>query len=143
MNSADRGISLLDVALRRRFAFLEVQPDYNVLEELNLYGIRIDKLLKAINDRIIHSKGSKDYQIGHSYFLELKEALSNGNEDDALQKLIRIWYNRILPLLQDYYYSRWDELDMPEFIDGTGQINFELMKSPERFIEALRGILGE
>lgn len=32
---------------------------------------------------------------------------------------------------------------MPEFIDGTGQINFELMKSPERFIEALRGILGE
>jgi len=138
MNSADRGISLLDVALRRRFAFLEVQPDYHVLEGLEIHGIRIDRLLQAINNKIIQSKGSKDYQIGHAYFLELKSALSEGDKDQALKKFTMMWYHRILPLLQEYYYMRWDELGMKEFIDDTGMINWELMSSEEKFIDALK-----
>lgn len=141
MNSADRGISLLDVAIRRRFAFLEVQPDHRTLDGLEIHGIRIDKLLLAINKKIIQSKGSKDYQIGHSYFLELKSILSKGNNDQALQKLMIIWYHRILPLLQEYYYMRWDELGMREFIDDTGMINWELMSSPQKFIDALKRLI--
>jgi 5-methylcytosine-specific restriction protein B len=92
MNTADRSIALLDIALRRRFAFVEVLPDPSLLKPLN--GIDLTRLLKSLNQQIINTLG-RDYQIGHSYFLNL----------ETQADLEFTWYYRVIPLLQEYYYS--------------------------------------
>jgi 5-methylcytosine-specific restriction endonuclease McrBC GTP-binding regulatory subunit McrB len=129
MNTADRSIALIDIALRRRFAFYEMMPDYEVLfekllgqkvapEEEFSVGSKIDslkisnlltsddykrlsiKLLYELNQRIIKTL-DRDHQIGHSYFLRANKE----NEDFDIRTLRQIWYHDILPLLQEYYYN--------------------------------------
>ncbi len=115
MNTADRSIALMDVALRRRFAFLEIMPDMSVVENLvinklpddlkNLATKALD-VLKKINERI-RENYDRDHQIGHSYYLQLKNAKT---EDELESKLKYIWLYEILPLLQEYFYGSEDKL---------------------------------
>jgi hypothetical protein len=104
MNTADRSIALLDVALRRRFAFFELLPDPKllhgkVIESEDGDPLDLEKLLAALNQRISKELGA-DYQIGHSYFLKV-------NSPDALEFA---WNHQILPLLQEYFYSQPERL---------------------------------
>ena len=89
MNTADRSIQLLDSALRRRFKFEELLPDYNKIENVTAQNI-----LKKINARI-RSLLDKDHQIGHSYFIDAKDELDIFN---ALRDCI-------IPLLEEYFYN--------------------------------------
>src|SRR5690606_27912095 len=75
MNTADRSVEALDVALRRRFTFEYMPPDYT-LEQLTreIEGINLSTLLRAINERIIFLK-DEDHQIGHSYLLKVKNKI--------------------------------------------------------------------
>ena len=93
MNTSDRSIALLDIALRRRFTFIELKPDPELLKEKVIEGIRLDQLLIQLNKRITLLIG-RDYQIGHSYFMDV----------DTLEDLRFTWYHRIIPLLQEYFY---------------------------------------
>jgi len=97
MNTSDKSIVSLDTALRRRFWFKEMLPDYS-LEGLNkdIEGINLAKLLQKINNRIEYLI-DKDHLIGHSYFLK-----TNNVSDLKL-----VVYNEILPLLEEYFY--WEE----------------------------------
>lgn len=97
MNTADRSLVHLDAALRRRFDFEEMMPNYPLLKGLTVGNIEIDKVLKAINDRIC-ALLDREHQIGHSYFLKLKE-------NNSLQYLNYIFKNKIIPLLQEYFYE--------------------------------------
>ncbi len=115
MNTADRSIALMDVALRRRFAFLEIMPDMGVVENLvinnlldNLKDLATKALdaLKKVNERI-RENYDRDHQIGHSYYLQLKDATT---EDELESKLKYIWLYEILPLLQEYFYGSEDNL---------------------------------
>ena len=108
MNTADRSIALLDVALRRRFAFLEVEPQPEKVRGKNIEGIPLEELLKMLNLKIEALK-DRDHRIGHSYFRKVK----------SLEDLHFVWYNEILPLLQEYFYNDWDAL---EWILGKGFI---------------------
>ena len=65
MNTSDRSIALLDIALRRRFTFIELKPDPELLKEKVIEGIRLDQLLIQLNKRITLPIGH-DYQIGGS-----------------------------------------------------------------------------
>lgn len=89
MNSADKSISLIDVALRRRFEFVEQKPDAGLIENDTLKGV-----LTALNGRLADDLGSTDLLIGHSYFIGKKE-----------EDLPRILNNSIIPLLYEYYYD--------------------------------------
>jgi hypothetical protein len=107
MNTADRSAEALDTALRRRFVFIEMPPVYEDLNEVEIKDVSIDginqtlgKLLKTINDRIFALKG-KDYEIGHSYFMEIPK---NGSQVTAENVYTTINY-KILPLLQEYFYN--------------------------------------
>ena len=93
MNTSDRSIALLDIALRRRFTFIELKPDPELLKEKVIEGIRLDQLLIQLNKRITLLIG-RDYQIGHSYFMNIEN----------LEALRFTWYHRIIPLLQEYFY---------------------------------------
>ena len=106
MNTADRSIALLDIALRRRFTFLEIMPDYSIIE-FNVGGVNIDSLLEGLNITV-SALIDRDHQIGHSYFCDLADL----EEDLAKDKLYFIWYKKIIPLLQEYFYNDWEQLKL-------------------------------
>ena len=97
MNTVDKSIALIDVALRRRFEFIEMKPKYELLSS-DIEGINLEKMLEAINERISILK-NEHYQIGHSYFLEDK--ITNFSD------LKNVMTKNIIPLLQEYFYDDW------------------------------------
>ena len=98
MNTADRSIALLDTALRRRFDFEEMMPKPELLSE-NIEGVDLEQLLTQINDRI-KKDYDRDHQIGHSYLMGVKNK----------EQLERAYKNRILPLLNEYFYNDIDSV---------------------------------
>jgi MoxR-like ATPase len=111
MNTADRSIALLDVALRRRFAFLELLPDAELLDSIEISvaeedPLNLGKCLRKINQRIVELRGT-DYQIGHSYFLPIQKWNDN---DERLTCLDDIWNYQVLSLLKEYFYGQADLL---------------------------------
>lgn len=109
MNTADRSIEALDSALRRRFEFEEMLPQYPLIDEelddLEFEGFRLSEILKTINERIIILI-DRDHQIGHSYFLKLKGT-------DHLEKdLKQVFMNKFMPLLQEYFFSDYIKIAM-------------------------------
>jgi 5-methylcytosine-specific restriction protein B len=102
MNSADRSLTGIDIALRRRFQFIEMPPKPQRLEHINIEGIALTPLLEAMNKRIEVLLG-RDFCLGHAYFIGLK------NSDD-LTKLAQIFRYKILPLLQEYFFEDWQRI---------------------------------
>ncbi|PLX70479.1 MAG: ATP/GTP-binding protein [Denitrovibrio sp.] len=107
MNTADRSIALMDTALRRRFIFEEMMPKYDKLR-FKVIDIEIDKMLESINKRITYLY-DRDHQIGHAYFIKLKDIL---DEDHRYSELCSIFANKIIPLLQEYFYDDWSKIQI-------------------------------
>lgn len=102
MNTADRSLTSIDTALRRRFVFEEVKPDPLLLNGVIVDGIDIEKLMSTLNSRIALLL-SRDYQLGHSYFLPLKDSPS-------MELLEHIFERQIIPLLQEYFFDDWEKI---------------------------------
>lgn len=102
MNTADRSIATLDTALRRRFDFVEMMPDVNVLSGIDVDGIDISRMLGKINERIA-VLFDREHTIGHAYFIGLR----NDNSIDALSNIFR---NKVIPLLQEYFYEDYEKI---------------------------------
>ncbi|WP_433945547.1 AAA family ATPase [Paenibacillus sp. SN-8-1] len=109
MNTADRSIALLDTALRRRFEFVEVLPDYSLLP-IDIQGVNIRKLLETINQRIEYLY-DRDHVIGHSYFMSNKKLQA--------EDYIRIMQKKVIPLLQEYFYEDWEQIEL--VLGGAGR----------------------
>ena len=97
MNTADRSVALLDIALRRRFTFIEQIPNPSLLS--SVAGADLSVLLRRLNQRITILLG-RDYQIGHSYLMGV----------NSIEALHFAWYQKIMPLLQEYFYNDWERL---------------------------------
>ena len=106
MNTADRSISLLDAALRRRFGFIELMPDGNVLKDSTVSGIPLRAWFEALNERIRRHVGrdARNLQIGHSYLLQGGHPI---REIAVLRRAIR---DDIIPLLEEYCYEDYRTL---------------------------------
>ena len=115
MNTADRSIALMDTALRRRFSFEEMMPDPDKLKDITVNNIDIRLLLYAINRRI-EVLLDREHRIGHAYFMPLKD-------DPSLEKLTEIFKDRIIPLLQEYFYDDYEKIDL--VLNGNGFIQKE------------------
>lgn len=102
MNTADRSLAGLDVALRRRFRFLEFFPKPSLLADLVVEGVNIGELLRVMNHRIEVLMG-RDYMLGHAYFLGLRKT-------PTIEALAAVFRDRILPLLQEYFYDDWQKI---------------------------------
>lgn len=102
MNTADRSLTQLDTALRRRFTFQPVWPEPEVLRELTIDGITLDlrKFLYAINERIERLL-SREQMIGHAYLLDIPGDLPG--VAGALRE-------RILPQLEEYFFDDWGKI---------------------------------
>lgn len=100
MNSADKSISLVDTALRRRFEFIEYSADPSLLSN-NVEGINLQELLKTINARI-EILLDKDHMIGHAYLIGVK----------TKNQLCEVFRNRIIPLLEEYFFSDYEKIQL-------------------------------
>lgn len=100
MNTSDRSIASIDIALRRRFKFKEIMPNSNLVADFNC---NFKECFEILNKRISVLL-DRDHQIGHSYFIEEKYKDSNVSE------LETIWFDSIIPLLNEYFYSDWEKL---------------------------------
>ncbi|MDP1917109.1 MAG: AAA family ATPase [Myxococcales bacterium] len=106
MNTADRSIALMDVALRRRFTFEEMMPDASALndtltetiEKEDVRELVVDVFTK-LNERLRYLY-DREHQIGHAYFLGVR----------SLADLRAVFADRILPLLQEYFFGQWDKV---------------------------------
>ncbi|MDK0887263.1 AAA family ATPase [Clostridium perfringens] len=99
MNTSDKSIAQIDVALRRRFSFEEMMPSYEELGEID--EIEVDKLLDKINKRVEFLL-DRDHLIGHAYFVRV----------NTLEELISTMTNKIIPLLQEYFYGDNEKVGM-------------------------------
>jgi len=110
MNTADRSIEALDSALRRRFVFEELMPKPSLLDTLpeeisKWHGLSLKNVLETMNRRI-EVLIDRDHQIGHAYFLKLKNIKSIDHD------LKSIFANEIIPLLQEYFYNDYVKIGM-------------------------------
>jgi 5-methylcytosine-specific restriction protein B len=122
MNTADRSIILFDAALRRRFSFIPLFPDYDLLAQSLDIHMSFDETkfkdrfadgdqnlknkilsvlaLKKINSRLVSDPSiGREKQIGHTFLLGLQ---------DNPSKFVKVWKQDILPLLEEYYFERPD-----------------------------------
>lgn len=102
MNTADRSLAGLDIALRRRFTFKEMPPQPDLLEGVAIEDVNVGQLLRKMNERIEVLLG-RDHCLGHAYFMPLKEK-------PTLAELGRIFQQQILPLLQEYFFEDWERI---------------------------------
>ena len=121
MNTADRSIALLDTALRRRFEFEEMMPNPSLIER-DIDEVNLKKLLEKMNERI-RVLFDREHQIGHTYFLDVKD----------MESLKKAFQNRIIPLLQEYFYDSWEKIDLV-----LNQNGFIKNKSIDKFIDSDR-----
>lgn len=101
MNSVDRSIALVDMALRRRFQFVAVRPDRSLVNADAISGFDLRTVFSRLNEKIAALLGS-EYQIGHSYFM--------GERASGIVALKATWFGSILPLLQEYLFDDWSKL---------------------------------
>lgn len=101
MNTADRSVEALDTALRRRFSFEEMPPNYELNElKYKIFGHNAYDVLQTINKRI-EKLLDNDHAIGHSYFLSKDE-----------DKIMVSFYKNIIPLLQEYFFGDYGKIGL-------------------------------
>ncbi|WP_087695948.1 McrB family protein, partial [Campylobacter jejuni] len=127
MNTADRSITSLDTALRRRFEFIEMMPDVSKLS-MDCEGINLQELLKAINTRIEYLL-DREKTIGHAFFIGVEN----------LNDLKKVFQNKIIPLLQEYFYNDYALIDAVLNKNDMLEISVEnkdYLKNMTEFIES-------
>jgi 5-methylcytosine-specific restriction protein B len=134
MNTADRSIKLLDAALRRRFAFVELMPDLELLHGAKIGALPLDTFLQELNSRIASHEG-REKQIGHAVLLEGGQPVADQAE------FARRFRQEILPLLQEYCYDDYAELAKyvgTKIVDArTNTLNDELLADADQLLTAL------
>ena len=129
MNNIDRSVDSFDFALRRRFIWKEVEPNYGIITSiLTEHGIaeeivtKLKDSLVAINSEIQNDPLlGKDYRIGHSYVLELKKTRSDRFET-IREVRVFLWNDFIMPLLEEYLRGLGDDKKATDKLNSFKQI---------------------
>ena len=110
MNTADRSLTMLDTALRRRFEFREMYPRMDLLEDIRITidgrsYILIRRMVECMNERLKLLYDS-EHLIGHAYFTGLRELAA----PERFRQLGRIMHNQIIPLLEEYFSDDMEKI---------------------------------
>lgn len=132
MNTADRSVEALDIALRRRFEFVSFYPDPNKIQQPEDFDVDLNVLLTTINNRIEYLL-DRDHTIGHSYFMELHMS------EKPEKELKSIFKNKIIPLLEEYFYGQLHNIGLvlgndfvlPKFKEGHSNTLFPKNFNPQ------------
>ena len=109
MNTADRSLATMDTALRRRFDFVEMMPTPDLLENKAVNGIDLTELLKTLNQRI-EVLYDREHALGHAFFMPVKQLIDSGKDEEAFSELVSVFKNKIIPLLQEYFFEDWQKI---------------------------------
>ncbi len=121
MNTADKSLTALDTALRRRFIFIEMMPKPELIAKDNndiIDNINVRNLLTDINNNIKKQNFERSHHIGHAFFMNC----------DGEQDVIYALAYKIIPLLQEYTYDDWENIKKILNVDikiDTSEIDFE------------------
>lgn len=120
MNTADRSIALIDVALRRRFEFIEVRPEEQHVSA-DIGGVNVQKLLGALNQRV-ESLLDRDHAIGHAWLMKCQTP----------EDLKRTLTTKVLPLLAEWFWNDWDRIRqvLNESSEGVPESNCLVERLP-------------
>ena len=147
MNTADRSIALMDTALRRRFDFVEMMPQSDVLDGIVVDEIDVKKMFETINKRI-EILYDREHTIGHAFFTKLLNS-----ENRNIDVLAEIFRNKVIPLLKEYFYENYEKIqkvlgpafvkqkDSVKFADGTSSddelktYEIEISEDPQDYIK--------
>ncbi|EAI5973571.1 AAA family ATPase [Campylobacter coli] len=124
MNTADRSITSLDTALRRRFEFIEMMPDVSKLSD-NYKDVNLQELLEAINTRIEYLL-DREKTIGHAFFIGVEN----------LEDLKKVFQNKIIPLLQEYFYN--DYALISAVLNDNGMI--EKCEKDDKYLQKIKNL---
>ncbi|MDF0732730.1 AAA family ATPase [Pseudomonas entomophila] len=94
MNTADRSIAMMDIALRRRFRFQECPPEPDQITPASVGSIELPRLLRTLNDRLEYLL-DRDHTLGHALFMGI----------ESLQRLREVLAQQVIPLLQEYFFD--------------------------------------
>ena len=128
MNTADRSLSGLDIALRRRFVFEEMLPEPDLLGTVD--GIDLKELLTTMNQRIEVLLG-RDYLLGHAYFIGIK----------SVSELKDVFQRQVLPLLQEYFFEDWEKIALV-LNDHRKAADHRFLSQPGNDVQTLFGKEG-
>lgn len=120
MNTNDRSIDAMDIALRRRFNFIDMPPIPALLKPAIEAGVDLEKLLTTINLRI-EALLDKEHLIGHAYFMKVQ----------TLDDLLELFANKIIPLLKEYFFGDLNKIGLI-----LGQSFFKSIRSADASIFA-------
>lgn len=136
MNTADRSLAGLDIALRRRFVFEEMPPRAELLDGVVIeeegHKVDVGRLLDMLNQRI-EVLLDRDHCLGHAYFIPLK-----GSTTPTLDQLGTIFKTQILPLLQEYFFEDWQRIAWVLNDHRKGKAD-QFLQSPQVDVAALFG----
>ncbi|HEX6960384.1 MAG TPA: AAA family ATPase, partial [Lacipirellula sp.] len=144
MNTADRSISLLDIAIRRRFCFIEFAPDPAVIDTSSdhlseIDGLRLSTLLRAINERLLLIGVDRDRSLGHSHLL----IANNGRAPiDVLRE--RIQYD-IAPLIEEYCYANRSLMAqvLDRLVTADGAVRPDVLNDDQKLVRALKHLCND
>ncbi|MCI8327322.1 MAG: AAA domain-containing protein [Lachnospiraceae bacterium] len=121
MNTADRSIAMMDTALRRRFQFIEMMANPQVLRTIHadrVEDLDVAAMLEKINERITFLY-DREHTIGHAFFTDLK------GENATVEKLQSIFEKSVIPLLQEYFYEDYQKI---QFVLGDNDKSSDELK---------------
>lgn len=103
MNTADRSLTQIDTALRRRFHFREMMPNPELLTK-SVQGVDLPRLLDRLNQRI-EALYDREHTLGHAFFINL-------TPESNISELKDVFENKIFPLLQEYFFDDWKKIQL-------------------------------
>lgn len=130
MNTADRSLALMDTALRRRFDFTEMMPDTALLANKKVSNIALDTLLEVMNKRI-EVLYDREHTLGHAFFMPVVNTLGNGGDENnarAFAMLKQVFLNKIIPLLEEYFFEDWNKINLVLGGEKGSPLNFVSQK---------------
>ena len=106
MNTADRSLALMDTALRRRFDFVEMMPKPELFKNRKIKNIDLTELLTTLNKRI-EVLYDREHTLGHAFLFPV---YNEQDEDKAFERLKAAFKNKIIPLLEEYFFDDWNKI---------------------------------
>lgn len=106
MNTADRSLAMMDTALRRRFDFVEMMPKPELFEHKTVKNIDLTELLTTLNKRI-EVLYDREHTLGHAFLFPV---YNEQDEDKAFELLKAAFKNKIIPLLEEYFFDDWNKI---------------------------------
>jgi 5-methylcytosine-specific restriction protein B len=135
MNTADRSLAGLDIALRRRFTFKEMPPEPALLNDIVIEGLNIEQMLIKMNERI-EVLLDRDHCLGHAYFMPLKN-------DRSIENLAFIFRQQILPLLKEYFFEDWERIAWVLNDQNKKQPEHRFLKNVSADLSSLSNLFGD